>query len=97
MTMGVGLRAVCESRGITTAPYRRRASPRSYLREAEGEVPSAYSPSYLTGVERQHLIFRQGEVAAMPVTSRQMQEDVEKKIISPGRLLEHQISRFGQG
>ena len=44
VTMGVGLRAACESRGITTEPYRRRASLRPYLREAEGEIPSAYSP-----------------------------------------------------
>ena len=30
VTMGVGLRAACESRGITTEPYRRRASLRPY-------------------------------------------------------------------
>ena len=44
VTMGVGLRAVCESRGITTKPYRRRASPRPYLRGPWGEIPQGYSP-----------------------------------------------------
>jgi hypothetical protein len=31
VTMGAGLRAPCESCAITTGPYCRRSSPRSYL------------------------------------------------------------------
>jgi hypothetical protein len=36
VTMGVGLRAACESCAITTGPYCRRASPRPYLRGRGG-------------------------------------------------------------